>query len=221
MPNRQHDPVRTATRTTTPGAELRLLILGVQRHEVIGVDLASGAFVRARAPRAPVLSPYDIGAARLAADEPIETPHAPESVELATAVEIAGRLSRRRVERYLRPLEHPRHQQLLGFAEPSLPFWAMTGDRPSVALISPVAGPAVVRNADGWRCRFLWRTHDHDLPLVDARVVHALGATGRTRFSGDDLNRALGRRPQRILVAIADPVDGLCHKVAAALLPRP
>jgi hypothetical protein len=213
--------MRTATRTAIPGAELRLLVLSAGSREVIGVDLASGAFVRARAPGTAWLSPFEVASGRLARSEPVETPHAPESVDLSTALTPVGRLSRRRVERYLRPLVHPRHQQLLGFPEPALPFWAMSGDRPSVALVIPAAGPAVVRTAEGWRCRFLWRTHDHDLPLADAHVIAALVATGRTRFTGEDLTRALDRRPHRILIAVADPVDGVCHKVAAALLPRP
>ena len=37
-------------RTTAPGAELRLLVLASSRRELIGVDLESGAFVRAHHP---------------------------------------------------------------------------------------------------------------------------------------------------------------------------
>jgi hypothetical protein len=79
----------------------------------------------------------------------------------------------------------------------------------------------VVHTHAGWRCRFLWRTHDHDLPLTDTNVIAAVESNGRRQLTGEDLSRALGYRPHRILVAIANPVEGICFKVAAALLPRP
>lgn len=196
-----------------------MLVLASGAGELIGVDLDSGAFVRAGTTAH--FRPFDVVAAPLAEGEALWSPHAPEAVELAQPPTPVGRLSGRRAERYLRPLLDRRTKHLLGFAGPAAPFWTLTGDRPSLALVVPEAGPAVVGNRHGFRCRFAWRGVDHDLPLWDARVVAALERRERWRCTPDGLRDVLGRRPTHVLVALTPPHHGHCYKVAAALLPRP
>jgi len=145
----------------------------------------------------------------------------PEAADLADAPQRVGRLTGRRAERYLRPLLHPSGNHLLGFPTPTVPYWTLEGDRPSVALLQPDAGPAVKRTPAGFLCRFAWRGADHDLPLDDAVAAQRLERSGATRFTSGDLCRWLGFRPHLMLVAFSPPHHGNCYKVVAALLPRP
>jgi len=209
-------------RTAVAGDRIELLILADTVDELIGVDLESGAIVRAAAPPdTPALHPFDVVGAELAHAEPGWTPHAPEAVELADTPRRAGRLTGRRAGRYLRPFLHARNPHLLGFVGPAAPFWTLQGDRPSVAVVQPTAGPAVLATHRGYRCQFSWRGVDQDLPLADARLAASLERSGRLGFTGDALTRILGSRPSRLVVALAPPQGGYCYKVVAGLLPKP
>jgi hypothetical protein len=216
-------PVVVPRRTSVAGDELRLLVLASSPTGCDGIDLASGALVRAIYPeraRTP-FRPYDIVSAALLGEDELETPYAPEQVQLASVPEVEGQLTGRRAERYLRLAHQPRNGHLLGFPGPAVPFWTLEGDRPSMAVVEPAAGPAVVRTARDLRCRFVWRGLDHELPLVDRGVAAKLDAAGGTRFTGDSLTRLLGARPTRVLIALTPPMGGYCYKAVAALLPHP
>lgn len=203
-------------RSDVPGTKLDVLVLACDAAQVSGVDLASGALVRAWSP-APVeveLRPYDVVAAIL--DDTVDLlpdPTQPESVPLAQPPEPIGRLTGRRVERYLRELVHPPNQPLLAIHGSGVPFWQRTADYPSIAVVEP-EGPAVIRLRDGamW-CLFGWRGVPTELPCLDRRLARMLGAAGRTRIDS--------ARGERLLVALAPPIEGHCHKVVSALLPRP
>ena len=203
-------------RSDVPGAKLDLLVLASDGPQCSGIDLASGALVRAWSP-VPIeteLRPYDVVAAVL--DDTIDLlpdPTQPEAVPLSEPPEPVGRLSGRRVERYLRDLVHPPNQPLLALHGSGVPFWQRTADYPSIAVVEP-EGPAVIRLRDGamW-CLFRWRGVPTELPCLDRRLARVLGAAGRTRVDSG--------RGERLLVALAPPIEGHCHKVVAALLPRP
>ena len=192
-------------RTATEGAVLELLVLAAG-VELFGVDLASGALVRV--PGATIaadgepIAAWDVVGIELRDEPPL--PEAPEAVVAADAPVWLGTVPARRAERYLRKLTDPPTEQLLGFAGPSVPYWTLRGERPSVMLVTPAAGPVVVRTERGWRCRFAWRGRHQDLPVVDEQL---LAARDRTR-------------PGRILVALTAPVEGHCYKAAVAILPR-
>jgi len=110
-----------------------------------------------------------------------------------------GRLTLRQADRWLRPLLHPERSHLLGFAGPSISFWELDGSRPSVAVAATRA--VVGRGDDGLvRCRFLWRTLVHDLPVAAPR-----GAP-------------LPTEAERVVIALTAPVDGHCYKVVSGLL---
>ncbi len=203
-------------RADTPGTELKLLLLTSDVDQCVGIDLESGALVRALSPRRldPELRPYDVVAATL--DEAVTLlpdPSEPEAVPLVAPPDRVGRIVGRQAERYLRALVHPPGQPLLGIHGPALPFWQRTADQPSIAIVEP-EGPAVVRRHDGWlSCAFEWRAMAMEMPCIDHRVAKALTASGRMRI-------ATGKG-DRLLVAWTPPIEGHCHKVVEALLLRP
>jgi hypothetical protein len=197
--------------------DLEMLVLAAEPHACVSVDVASGAFVRARYPDGAFarLAPLDVATAEVAApDTPLDTTR-PELVDLATAPRRVGRLGRRRAERLLRPLLHPRGRPLLGFVGPAVRFWTLTGDRPSVAIVEPERGPRLRPAAHGYDCHFQWQGLRHVLPLADRGAAAALD-----RWGPAHLARVLGFPPRRLLVALTPPVNGYCYKVVAGLLPR-
>ena len=197
-----------------------MLVLAPQPYGCVGIDLESGAFVRALFPaNGEPVSAFDVTAAPIG--EPLDPPDIvrPEAVTLAAAPERVGSLTPRRAERYLQALRHPPHTPLLGFAGVSVPYWTLVGDRPSLALVEPTEGPLVLAGPGGYECRFGWQGAVHQLPLGDRRLAHELYRLRRRRSSPRELTRIMGYRPGRLLVVVAGPTDGYCTKQVAALLP--
>lgn len=187
-------------RPRVAGTEVRILVLVADAHGVMGVELGSGAPVRARYPEPAVLrpAPFDVVVAPLAATTELPDPCHPEAVELAELPEPFGHLGGRRAERWLRPLLHPPGFPLLGFVAPAVPFWQLNGSRPSMALVP--ARPTVVRTQIGLRCRFAWRNLVHDLAMEGSGT-----ATGAVEA-------------RRLLVTLTAPRAGHCYKVVSAVL---
>jgi hypothetical protein len=208
-------------RVAIAGAELRMLVLATQPDGCVGIDLDSGAFVRAIYPLdgAEPLEPFDVTTAPIGA--PLDPPDTvrPEAVSLAGPPERVGTLTLRRAERYLQALRHPAQGPLLGFAGVTVPYWTVVGDRPSLALVEPTEGPLVLAGPGGFECRFGWQGTVHQLPLGDRRLAAELYRLRRRRSSPRELTRILGHRPGRLLVVVAGPIDGHCTKQVAALLP--
>ena len=199
------DSVRTMLeplrRSGEDGDELSLLVLSVSALGLAAVDLASGAVVRTDASLLDGLDlrPYDVVRAHLAVAEEAPDRTQPEAVTLARPPHPLGHLTARRADRWLRPLLHPERAHLLGFAGPAIPFWELDGSRPSVAIAATRA--AVGFGNDGLvRCRFLWRTLVHDLPVATARGA-SLPSDG-----------------ERVVVALTPPVEGHCYKVVTGIL---
>jgi hypothetical protein len=207
---------RLPRRSDTPGTELQLLILALDRHQVAAVDLASGALVRAWSPEAVDLRlrAYDVVAGTLDDDpDRVPDPSEPEAIGLVEAPKWIGRLAGRRVQRYLRPLVHPSDQPLLGAHAPAVAFWERRADYPSIAIVEP-EGTAVVARQGRWLdCWFGWKGVTMQMPFLDARISRRMARTGHLRM-------AVGRG-ERLLIALTPPIDGHCHKVVAGLLPRP
>ena len=199
-----------------PGRELHVMVLATEEQCCAGIDLGSGALVRAWTP-VPVdsrLRPYDVVAGTLDTDADIvPDPAQPEAVVVSGPLEPFGRMSGRRAERYLRPLLHPRGQHLLGVPGPDVLFWERTGDHPSIALVEPETPTVIVRRRRSMWSRFGWRGLRMELPLVDRWVAAAMVRGGQSR-----LVAAAG---ERLVVALTPPIDGRCYKVVAAVLPRP
>ena len=177
------------------------MVLSVSALGLAAVDLASGATVRTGGSllHGLDLCPYDVISARLAEDAEPYDPTQPEMVAFDGIPSPLRRLTPRRAERWLRPLLHPEWSHLLGFAGPAIPFWQLDGTRPSLAVVP--ARPSIVADDDGrLRCRFLWRTLVHDLPVA---AGHSTAVQGESN---------------RIIVALAPPVDGHCYKLVTGLL---
>jgi hypothetical protein len=209
-------PPRLPRRTNTPGTELELLILSVDRDHVAAVDLASGALVRAWSSE-PVdrrLRPYDVVAGTIDADaDRVPDPSEPEAIALAGPLEWIGRLAGRRVQRYLRPLVHPSDQPLLGAHAPAVAFWERNANHPSIAVVEPEGTAVVARRGRRLDCWFGWKGVTMQMPFVDSRISRGMDRTGRLRLATGP--------GERLLVALTPPIDGHCHKVVAGLLPRP
>jgi hypothetical protein len=203
-------------REVEPGDGIQLIVLAIQGHSCTGVDLRSGALARVWTPVEVDrrLRPYDVVAGTLDADaDLVPDPAQPEALAVAGALEPSGRITGKRAERYLRPLLHPRGEKLLGMAGPAVLFWERTAEHPSVALVQPETPTVVVRRRRSMWCRFGWRGLVTELPLIDRWVGAGMARRGQTRMvSGSDA---------RLVVALTPPIDGRCHKVVAALLPRP
>jgi hypothetical protein len=210
----------TGYRVIVPGAEMEMLLLAGEPGGSVGVDLESGAFVRAtHPPPAEPLAAYDVVAATIAgAPEPPDAAR-PEAVELADAPERVGQIPARRAERLLAPLHHPPQLPLLGMGANAVPYWTLSGDRPSLSLVELRNEPRVRWGPFGPECRFSWQGSVHDLPLIDRPLIAALQAHGLSRPSRADLLRILGYRARRLLVMLTPPHNGYCHKAVAALLP--
>jgi hypothetical protein len=213
-----------------------MLVLAPQPDGCVGVDLDSGAFVRALYPDLgdDALEAFDVTTAPIGA--PLDPPDTvrPEAVALAAPPQRIGSLRGRRAERYLQALRHPPSGPLLGFQGVSVPYWTLVGDRPSLALVEPSDGPLVVAAGDGaageeaaglvtggegYDCRFGWQGVMHQLPLGDRLLAADLARLRRRRSSPRELTRLLGFRPARLLVVVAGPSGGHCTKQVAALLP--
>lgn len=208
-------------RVAVAGAELRMLVLAPQPDGCVGIDLDSGAFVRAihPAPEEEPLEAFDVTTAPIG--DPLDPPDSvrPEAVALASAPRRIGTLRPRRAERYLQALRHPPHGPLLGFTGVSVPYWTLSGDRPSLALVEQTEGPLILVGAGGYECRFGWQGTVHQFPLGDRRLAEELYRLRRRRSSPRELTRILGYRPGRLLLVVAGPTDGHCTKQVAALLP--
>jgi hypothetical protein len=197
-----------------------MLVLAPQPDGCVGVDLDSGAFVRAIYPAGgEALEAFDVTTAPIGA--PLDPPDTvrPEAVALATGPQRIGNLSPRKAERYLAALRHPPQGPLLGFQGVSVPYWTLVGDRPSLALVEPSDGPLLLATAGGFECRFGWQGSVHQFPLGDRRLAAHLARLRRPRSSPRELTRLLGFRPARLLVVVAGPSGGHCTKQVAALLP--
>lgn len=199
---------------------LRLLVLSGTPSEAFGVDLRTGMLRRlVWRQEAPVFDAFDVVEANaLPADDvpfPADTTGAIDPVVLGT-------MRGRRAGKLLKPLVHPGSQPLLGAATSTVTYWTLGSGAPSVALVAPAAGPVVERDAHlHLRCRFRWRRLDHDLPLADPTLDEKLSHPTATRLAGGTLARALGWKPERLVVSLDPPIDGRCQKVVAGLLPRP
>ncbi len=209
-------------RVAVAGAELRMLVLAAGPSGCVGVDLDSGAFVRAQfpAPTDEPLAPLDMITCALG--EPLDPPDPrPEAVQLDAVPRRTGRVSGKRAVRWLTPLHHPKGQPLLGFTGASLPYWTLTGESPSLALVVPEGSPKVVLGDWGYECVFNWQGLPHQFPLVDSTLVEVLPRLGLRYMSASELARVLGYKPGRLLVVLSEPRQGYCCKEVAALLPGP
>jgi hypothetical protein len=198
-----------------PGTALRLMVVSTGERHCAGVDLASGALVRAwsAAPVDQRLRPYDVVDVTVA-DDPdlLPDPTEPDAIAIAGPPKLSGRVKSRVAKRLIRPLLHPEKGPLLGSYSATVPFWERSSDHPSVALAKP-DGPLVITLEEGrlW-CHFFWARKPQVLACSDPRLAASLQRSGRTF--------AQMRPGAHIVVALSPPIDGHCYKVVEAVVPR-
>jgi hypothetical protein len=190
-------------------ARTELLVLAVGGGSLAAVDLGTGGLVRAPLDDATGLTPYDIAVTTLGDVENPDPAH-PDAIGLAEPLEVVDRIRGRRVERYVRPLLHPRDAPLLGLTGVAVPYWTLCGDRPSVAVVDTGSPVELVRHGRRLHCFFEWRGNVIDLPLVDRRVSVAMAKRGQQTL----------RIRRRFVVTLTPPYEGNCYKVVTGLLPR-
>ncbi len=211
---------------TSGGSTLTLLVLACNEEDTAGIDLASGALIRARVPwppgHRPDLAPFDVVEAVLA-DRPERDDLAqPEAVSARGLPRHLGTLHGRQVRRLLHPLAAPIEEHVLGFPGTSAPYWEFRGFRPSLALLVPTKGPVLFRRAGDrsvW-IRFGWGRSDNWLPVEDLGAIRALDAARRDRLQGKDLASALGFKPHYLVASLSRPRDGHCYKTIRAVVAR-
>lgn len=206
---------------TIGAVRVRLLLLAGDVAGGAAVDLATGALLRVRwaIRRSESFAPYDLVEADAAWDE--ASPFAGDAIVASNPVTV-GRMRGRRAARLLKPLVPPTNAPLLGAATPTVAYWTLRDNQPSLTLVDPESDPVVERDPSSrLRCRFRWRRLDHDLPLDDHGLDEQLSHPTATRLTGATLARALGWKPERLLLALTPPRDGVCQKVVGGLLPRP
>ncbi len=148
------------------------------------------------------------------ADDPdlVPDPAQPEAVVIAGHPQPAGRLTGRPAQRLIRPLLHPENTPLLGSHGPTVPFWERRPDHPSVALAEPNAPLVVTAEPEGLWCHFPWDGRPQVLACTDPRLAASLHRA-RTTITAV-------RPGTRVVIALQPPVDGYCHKVVEAVVPR-
>lgn len=189
-----------SVRTATVGAQLDILVLAAIDGTAYGVDLASGALVRAThvdIGNEQAISAFDVLRGSLCPPEPDADPSRPEEVVLEEHPRVVGRADKRQIERLLRPLRHPENEHILGFPGPAVEYWRLCSccDRPSMALVE---SPSISLSASS--VRFAWMGSRCELPAAPG------------------LRAPLGKA-RRLLVAMTPPETGWCTKQVVALLP--
>jgi hypothetical protein len=207
-------------RVAEAGAQLELLVLASEANGSIGVDLASGAFVRARHPMIAgrALRAFSIASGELAPGDMFDAAQ-PELAELTGPLRPTARLHPRKADRWLRPLLHPPRPPLLGLTGNAIPFWTLEGDRPSVSLVEPDE-IGIARAPGGYVCRFIWQHTFHELFLRDRRLLAALESAHVQRCGEREVQRLLGHGVDRLLIALTAPIQGYCYKAVMGVLPR-
>jgi len=210
-------PVARKTRRLldTPGTKLRLMVVATGEHHCVGIDLASGALVRAWcfASVDQRLSPYDLVDVTVGGGpDLVPDPAEPDSLLISSPPTHKGQLTGRRAARLIRPLLHPEKVPLLGFHGPTMPFWERRPDHPSVALAEPKGAMAVTVESGGMWCHFTWGGRPQVLVCADPRLAAWLQRTGR--------GQAMVHAGTYLVVALEPPVAGQCHKVVEALVPH-
>jgi hypothetical protein len=199
----------------TPGTRLRLMAVSTGEHHCVGIDLASGALVRAWCLGLvdERLAPYDLVDVTVGGrPDLVPDPTEPDSLVIGAPPLYAGRLTGRKASRLMRPLLHPEKVPLLGFHGPTVPFWERRPDHPSVALAQPTSNVAITVESGGVWSHFVWGGRPQVLACTDPRLLAWLRRTG--------WDRASVRDGTYLVVALEPPIDGQCHKVVEALVPR-
>jgi len=209
-----------------PGSTMLAIVLGSSNSITTVMDVASRSIVRWRVPWPTGVDSdlrlFDLVRGELSFSTKRDDLAQPEALNLADLPVRLGTYRHKRLREWLEALKTPTEGHLFGFRGPSSPYWEFRGERPSVALITPERGPQVLRRDDDgttW-VRFGWSGEDIWLFCDDPALIRMMETTRVSSLSGKDLATAIGYKPQYVLAALSDPVEGHCYKVCLGILPR-
>ncbi len=213
-----------------PGARLTCAVLSTGPEEWVGVDLASGAFLRARpgAVGAPALpgewSPFDVVVLEIGEDTEPPDPARPEVVAVTGTPERTGRLRRRVARRLLRQLCAPEQQgrTVLGTRGPSIAYVDLDVSTPSLVVVetSPRLFGCYLRDDGNVACSFSWAGTTQSLPLLDGLLRAAVLERSPRPPDSASIGTAVGGKPGFLLVGLTAVRAGHAPKAVLSVLPR-
>ena len=205
---------------------MRCLVLAHTAEEWIGVDIASGAFVRVPgSPGDPIddeeLSAGVVEFAIGQTSVPLD-PSRPELVTASAAPVLVGYPKARAVRRFLTRLATPESDgaTVLGTRGPSIAFVDLDGNTGSVQLLTiPTKKLELgVNERDEPVCAIPWGGTTQRIRIVDPDAAHAAMASAPRPLRGVQITAALGFRPNFVLVGLGQVSGGHAPKVVLALL---
>jgi hypothetical protein len=212
-----------------PGSVLSCAVLSTW-PEWVGVDLESGAFVRApliadgSAAVGGEWSVFDVALVEVAAELELPDPARPEAITISGVPEHAGSMRRGAARRLLHRLAAPEQRwlPLLGTRGPSIAYVDLEVTTPSVVLVevSPKQLSCFVRERGDVVCSFSWAGTTQTLPLLDERVAQRCREAAPAPLEPAALAAALGGKPVYLLVGLAAVRAGHAPKAVLSVLTR-
>jgi len=216
--------IRPGTRRLEePGQRLRCLVVADVPGEWIGVDLASGAFVRAQPGLRVGGSVRGTVVEFTIAENPEpRDPVRPELVVPAAAPVVTGLARRRRLRRLLHRLAAPgpRGANVLGTWGPSIAYVDLSGSDPSVVLLEvPYRTLELSRLERGeTELAFSWAGVTHHVGVEDEALRRVADRARAGPMRALEIATSLGFRPEFVLVGMGPVVGGHARKVVFGLL---
>ena len=216
--------IRPGTRRSQePGQRLRCLVLADVPDEWIGVDLASGAFVRGLPGLASEGSVRrTVVELEITHDtEPVD-PVRPELVVAASPPARVGVARRRPARRLLHRLAAPSRPgaTVLGTWGPSIAYVDLSGSDPSVVLLGvPYRSLELSRlDGGGTELAFFYGGVTLHLGVLDVALRRLADSARAGPMKVPVIAAALGFRPEFVLVGLGPVAEGHVRKVVFGLL---
>ncbi len=201
-------------------------MLAAHAGECLGVDLASGAFIRVvgmDAHLSPRAGSYRVAEITIGRNDEPSDPTRPELVVASGATRMLGEVKGRRVRRLFAELEARNHlgATVVSSRGPSIAYVDLDGTTPSLAMIrAKTARLEVARVGEATMLGVTFGGVRQRLPVVDQRVVAVATRAAPRPLTGANLARELGYEPSHVLVGLDDVREGHVRKVVFSLLAR-
>jgi len=213
-------------RVAHAGGELDLLLLARGPREWVGVDLASGAYIRFAHPGAEAPAGVRPGRSALrlslGAPEPPD-PARPEAVTSDGEFVVLPPPRRRPTRRLLDALTQTerRGATLLGSHGPSIAYVDLDLDESSLVLVRAGKALEVLADEQGEALASVtFGGTTQQLPVLDPPLRRAAATAWPRPLSGAALATALGHRPGYLLIGLDAVEGGHVKKVVLAVLER-
>lgn len=214
-------------RAAAPGAALDALLISRDPREWIGIDLASGAYVRLPHPGEEAPSGARPGRSvvrlTLGPTEQPGDPARPEAVTTEGALELRPPPRRRAVRRLLGRLTKADKPgaTLLGSHGPSIAYVDLDNEASSLVLVRTGRALETVVGPTGEPlCTITFGGTTQSLPLLDPPLRRATVSSSPRPLTGAALEAALGYRPGYLLIGLDAVEGGHVRKVVLAVLER-